>query len=196
MGTSVWRGRRVSTLYTRAPARRTTIPLVVSAELVNNWWWLLNADTSARARPGNCLISWVRAPIRQPDVTGTWLHGIPWLLMSSVSKENAGYIGVSRGAYIRLDRETDGYIRRSCSLKWISVRVEHRRRRDTRDSRARSNCPRSIRVYIGSGYALLVRLIAISWMFLTVAARTDVASATVSARLFSMMNRMSSWLGP
>lgn len=161
-----------------------------SAELVSNWRGAIKCRHE-RARPGNCLISWVRAPIRQPDVTerrvaarNTVTFNVKWL-----SKEKPGYISClrARSACIR-PGPTDGYTRRSLARVDFCWSRSARRRHDTRDSGIYPrppprnpagrdpNYPSSIRVYIGNGYALLVRLIAISRMFLTwllMAARTD-----------------------
>jgi len=218
IGRLVWRWRRVGryiprdegtakppsppcSSYNDTARRVPSMVFADSAELVSNWRGAIKCRHE-RARPGNCLISWVRAPIRQPDVTvrrvaarNTVTFNVKWL-----SKEKPGYISCARAyARVRLglcktwtDRLTDIHV--ALSLEWISVEVErpspprHERLRHLhpppfpplpRAAAGRDpNCPDSdsIRVYIGNGYALLVRLIAISRMFLTwllMAARTD-----------------------
>jgi len=148
----VWRWRRVDRYTSRghgracppAPSYNDTarrVPTMVcsdSAKLVSNWRGAIKCRHE-RARPGNCLISWVRAPIRQPDVTGrrvtarnTVTFNVKWL-----SKEKLGYISCSRaraclGLY---NAWTDRRIYTSLSRSsGFPLKSSARRRHDTRDS--------------------------------------------------------------
>lgn len=65
-----------------------------------------------RARAGNCLISWVRTPIRQPDVT--LVARTPSLLMSSVEKKTRTPCGP--GFVNRMRRDTT--VPRDCAISF------------------------------------------------------------------------------
>lgn len=110
-----------------------------SAELVSNWRGAIKCRHE-RARSGNCLISWVRAPIRQPDVTvrrvaarNTVTFNVKWL-----SKEKPGYIsrarareGVSGCVKAWTDRRIYTSLSRSSGFP---LKSSAHRRHDTRDS--------------------------------------------------------------